>query len=380
MDKEKMENELKRCLGCKISFCQKGCPLGVSPHDFIKLALEGNYVEAQKVIREKNPLAETCGLVCPDSFCQKTCIRAKKDSAVAIPCLQAMICKKVPSEKLVLPSKNNKKIAIIGGGPAGLGACFELLKNGFSVVIFEKENKLGGAVRLIPDYRLPKDVLDKEIDYITKNDRVEVRLNSEVDNFVELEKEFDGVIIAVGEQDCRKLGIEGEEHSVQYKEVLLDVKAHCCQKVLVVGGGEVALDCAVSLKKNGAKEVYMAVRRRRDDMRIMKKDFEFLDANGIIIKDLCSVLKIKKNGESLDITIIKNEINEEGKARAIIGSDENWSGFDKVVIAMGADCSDLFKNLEMIKCGDMTGNAGTVVEAIASGVNGARLLMDKFKE
>ena len=141
MDEEKMENELKRCLGCKISFCQKGCPLGVSPHDFIKLALEGNYVEAQKVIREKNPLAETCGLVCPDSFCQKTCIRAKKDSAVAIPCLQAMICKKAPSEKLVLPSKNNKKIAIIGGGPAGLAAAAFFARCNFKkIVIYERNN------------------------------------------------------------------------------------------------------------------------------------------------------------------------------------------------------------------------------------------------
>ena len=376
---EIIKKELKRCLGCKVSPCQKGCPLGVSPHDFILFAVKGEYEEAAKIIRNKNPLAETCGLVCPDCFCQKACIRAKIDKAIEIPCLQANICKKSPCHELELPEKNGKRIAIIGGGPAGLGACYELVKNGFCVVIFEKENKLGGVARLIPDYRLPKEVLDKEIDFITKNDRVEVKLNSKIDNFDNLRKEFDGVIVAVGEQKYHTLGVEGEEYSVLYKDVLGDVNKHKCEKVCVVGGGEVALDCALSLKKNGAKEVCMLVRRRREDMRIMQRDFRELEDNGVEIRELSSIVEIKKNGDFYNLIVIKNEINEEGKARAILGTEVELQNFDKIVTALGASCSLEHKNVSDFVCGDMTGKAGTVVGALASGVDVAKNMINSLK-
>ena len=195
MDIEQLKQKLNCCLGCKVMPCAKACPLGVSPHDFIAAAKSGNYANAAAIIAEKNPLPQTCGLICPDMFCQKVCIRARIDTAVEIPCLQADIIKKGGLPPLNLPAYNGKKAAIIGAGPAGLGALFELLINGWHVDIYEKENKLGGAARLIPEYRLPHNVLDTEINRLTQNERVNIFLNTEITNFEALKKQYDGIIL-----------------------------------------------------------------------------------------------------------------------------------------------------------------------------------------
>lgn len=152
MDIEKIKQELTRCLGCKVMPCAKACPLGVSPHDFIAAAKTGGYKEAAALIAAKNPLPQTCGLVCPDMFCQKACIRNRIDSAVEIPCMQAEMMKKGGLPELILPEPNGKKAAVIGSGPAGLGAVFELITHGWHVDLYEKSKTLGGAVRLIPEY------------------------------------------------------------------------------------------------------------------------------------------------------------------------------------------------------------------------------------
>ena len=378
MTNDDIKNELARCIGCKISPCQKGCPLGVSPHDFIALARSGDYETAAKIIREKNPLAETCGLVCPDTFCQKSCIRKRMDSSIEIPCLQAFITNRVAPTSLDLPTPNGKKVAIIGGGPAGLGACWQLIKHGYHVTIFEKENALGGVARLIPDYRLPKSVLDKEITYITNNNLVTVNLNQEITDFDLLKKDFDHIILTLGEQQPNSLRTNGEEYATPYKEVLINPSAHICNKVSIVGGGEVALDCALSLKKLGVKTVEMFVRRRKTDMRIMKKDFDELEANNIIIRELTSITNIKKEADNtLSLTAINNEINEEGKASPLDGTQHSLFGYNKVITALGSSCPSYHKNTEFLSGGDMTGLCGTVVEAIASGVKTATQIISQ---
>ena len=290
----KIISELKRCIGCKVSPCATNCPVGVSPTNFIALALKGDYEEAASLIRSKNPLAETCGHICPDTFCQKKCIRQKIDFPIHIPYLQASITQKIPQKQLELPKYNGKHIAIVGGGPSALGACWQLIQYGYKVSIFEKENQLGGALRLIPDYRLPKSILDKEISYITDNDRTTVHLNHEIKDFSALKNNYEDVILALGEQTPHKLGAQGEELAVPYKTILSSPSTYKTKKVCIVGGGEVALDCALTLKKHGSQIVEMFVRRRQTDMRIMQRDFKELEDRGIVIRELTSVTSIKK--------------------------------------------------------------------------------------
>ena len=220
MDIETLKNELNRCIGCKPRPCEKACPLGVSPHDFIAVAKNEGYQESAKLIAKKNPLPQTCGLVCPDCFCQKACIRGRMDSPIKIPCLQAKMIQLGGLPKLELPEPNGKKVAVIGGGPAGIGATYELISNGYNVTIYEKENKLGGVARLIPEYRLPKSVLDEEIARITQNDRVTVKLNTEITDFSSLKQEYDDVILALGEPLEYKLNVPGDEACISYKDVL----------------------------------------------------------------------------------------------------------------------------------------------------------------
>ena len=432
MDIETLKTELNRCIGCKPKPCEKACPLGVSPHDFIAVAKNGNYSEAAKMIAQKNPLPQTCGLVCPDNFCQKACIRGRMDSPIKVPCLQARMIQLGGLPELELPESNGKTVAVIGGGPAGIGATYELIRNGYNVTLYEKADKLGGVARLIPEYRLPKSVLDEEIARITQNDRVTVKLNTEITDFAKLKEEYDDVVLALGEPMEYKLNVPGDEICISYKEVLNCQHSYDCAlahpnlkqkaegfatdginchamsdatsevykkaymsecrrsydgnlahpqhplKIIIVGGGEVALDCALSLKKKHPNAIVeMFVRRRREDMRIMKKDHIELDEHNIIIRDLTSIAEIKTENNIYNITAIKNEINEEGKARSIKGSEFELNGYTHIITALG---SYFPKDADLANCqcsGDMTGSCGTVVQAIASGMNSAKSIMEK---
>lgn len=372
MDNDTLEKKLNRCLGCKVMPCAKACPLGVSPHDFIIAAKEGNYPKAAALIAAKNPLPQTCGLICPDLFCQKVCIRARIDSAVEIPCLQAKIIQLGGLSPLSLPNPINKKAAIIGGGPAGLGALFELLLNGWHVDIYEKENKLGGAARLIPQYRLPQNILDKEINRLIQNDRVKVFLNTEITDFEALQKQYDGVILALGEPLQRTLGINGEEYCLSYKEFLSHPQNYTAKKIAICGGGEVALDCALSAASKASVEMF--VRRRREDMRIMARDQKELDEKGITVHALTSITAINKSNAVYRLNTISNEINSEGKAVHCHGTECILEGYDLIIQALGSYFPKEKLPANFILAGDMSGTCGTVVQALASGRTAARKL------
>ena len=370
------ESELSRCLGCKVKPCQKACPLGVSPHDFIEAAKNGDYTEAAQKITSVNPLPQTCGLVCPDHFCQKACIRARIDTPIEIPCLQAHILQNAGLPPLELPDTNGKTIAVIGGGPAGLGAIYELIISGYKVCLFEQSSALGGAARLIPDYRLPKDVLDKEIARLTTNDRVEVRLNTKITDFKRIKEHYDGVILALGETTPRTLGVDGEECCIPYASYLKNPHKYIGKKVAVTGGGEVALDCALTAKKCGCDCVEMFVRRRKADMRIMKRDFLDLEQYNIIIRDLSSITEIYKNDNDLALNTIKNRINDQGKAEPCSGTECILGGYDLLIQALGATYPKENIPENYLIAGDMTGNGGTIVQALASGKAAAHRLID----
>ena len=376
MDISIFNKELSRCLSCRMKPCEKACPLGVSPHDFIIAAKNNDYNKASALIAEKNPLPQTCGLVCPDKFCQKACIRAKIDTPIEIPCLQAKLMGLGNYPQLVLPDANHKKVAVIGGGPAGLGALHELLMAGYEVDLYEKSSVLGGAARLIPEYRLPRMVLDMEINRLTQNKKTKIILNSPVTDFENLRQQYDGVILALGEPIRRTLGIKGENHCLSYHEYLSNPQHYAYQKVAISGGGEVALDCAITLKKNGCKDVEMFVRRRREDMRIMARNQQELDDLAIKINDLTSITEVSKSAQTYDLHTIKNRLNNQGKAEPLIGTESTLKGYDAVIQALGSyyPQEDLPKGY--IIAGDMTGLCGTIVQALASGKTAARQLIN----
>ena len=376
MQINQFNQELTRCLGCKTKPCEKACPLGVSPHDFIAVSKQGDFGAAANIIAKKNPLPQTCGLICPEIFCQKACIRAKIDSAIEIPCLQAKIMERGGYPTIELPQPIGKKAAIIGGGAAGLGALNELLLAGWHIDIFEKNSVLGGAARLIPEHRLPKSVLDFEIKRLVENDRVTLFLNTEIKDFDALKEKYDGVILALGEPKLRTLNIKGEEHCIPYTEYLAHSKDYMGQKIAVSGGGEVALDCAITAKRNGCEHVEMFVRRRREDMRISPLSRQEIAKHDIIISDLTSITAISRQNDTLSFEIIKNRINQMGKAEPCIGTNETRSGYNILIQALGAYYPKDELPPNQIIAGDMTGQGGMIVQALSSGKEAALKLIN----
>ena len=375
MDTKKINQELSRCLACKAKPCEKACPLHVSPCDFIRLAKDKNYTAAAANIAKKNPLPQTCGLICPSHLCQKACIRTRIDTPLEIPCLQAEIMHQGGYPELEIPLKVSKKAAVVGGGPAGLGALYELLLSGWTIDLYEQSSFLGGAMRLIPEHRLPKSILDFEINRLTSNDRVTIYLNTKITDFDNLKSKYDGIILALGEPTLRTLGIKGEEHCISYKQYLSHPEQYTGQKIAISGGGEVAFDCAITAKKQGSEKVEMFVRRRREDMRIQPRDQLELDHFDIIVHDLSSITKIEKSMQKLTLNIVKNYINEQGKAETCNGSEYSLSDYDILIQALGSYFPKENIPTGFYLAGDMNKPDGTVVQALASGQAAARQLI-----
>ena len=252
LNKPQFEAELERCLNCASKPCMSACPVNCSPQEFIQHAKKGEYKEAVASICKNNPMGHTCGLICPDQFCMKACLRGKIDFPINIPLVQATLINKY-REDMVDGNKqptNGKKIAIVGAGPAGMAAAWKLIKLGYAVKLFEKSDKVGGALNLIPDYRLPYEVIEDDWRYINRIGKAEIVFNSQIDNPLELlEVGFDGVIMAIGEQNIIDLGVDGEENVVPYADYLKNPdKFAGAKRVGIIGGGNVAADCAMTAK------------------------------------------------------------------------------------------------------------------------------------
>lgn len=391
MQDQDFTNELARCLSCKKEPCSTGCPLGLSPCDFIKAARTKDYKTAALLIAKKNPLPQTCGLICPGRFCQKKCTLAFKGAPIKIPCLQAEIIRRGGYPETHFPPLTGQTAAIVGGGAAGLAAADTLVKNGWQVTLFEQSSSLGGAARLIPEYRLPSAVLDAEIARIVNNDRITVRLQTKITDFAALKQEYDGVILALGETSPRKLGILGEEHCLPYAAFLSskkDVPAAPAlgyplkepqPKAAVIGGGEVALDCALTACRLGYA-VEMFVRRRKEDMRIEKDEHTALENAGVLIRELTSVTAISCPPEKpYCLTTVKNNITDNNTAAPILTSETKLSGYSLIISALGSFFPKEDLPEGFIAAGDMTKESGTIAEALASGIAAANQLLLKTK-
>lgn len=268
---KEIEEKVNYCLNCKIKPCSlKGCPLGNNIPEFIKALKEEKYKEAYQILSETTVLPGVCGKICPHMRqCQGSCVRGIKGEPVSIGDIESYIFQKAVENgynlkdvinKEVTPELSDKKVAIVGGGPAGLTCAAFLAKNGIDVTIYEKYNYLGGLlVHGIPDFRLPKENVKETVNRILDLG-IKVEYNKELGKNLkleELEEKYDVIFLSIGANKPAKMGVEGEQLDGVYGgNELLEYKKHPNYEgkiVSVIGGGNVAMDCSRTIKRLRSK-------------------------------------------------------------------------------------------------------------------------------
>jgi len=400
-----------------ISPCTLKCPANIDIQGYIALIRAGKYREAVKLIKEKNPMPLTIGRVCPHT-CETVCRRSRVDEPVAINNLKRFAADYDISQKYPwLPKKqpeNGKKIALIGSGPAGLSAAYYLLLKGYKITIFEKHQKPGGMLYYgIPEYRLPKDILEKEINLIL-NLGAEIKYNSELGRDFSIDdlkqQGFSAVFLAIGAQKSIDMRIEGENlkgvvsgidflHQVAEGNPLpLGGK-----KVIVVGGGNTAMDASRTSLRLGADEVTVLYRRTKAEMPANDYEIKEAEEEGIKFFYLAAPVKIMKKDKQLSVECIKMELgepDESGRRRPVPVKGSNYTiSTDLLITAIGQrpDTSllsdyDIVTRWDTIMADPVTGatkhpfifaggdcvtGAKTAIEAIAGGRKAA-ISIDSF--
>jgi len=334
---------------CKAA-CEAACPVHTNVLGYIKLVAEGEFQAAYELIRETNPLPATCGRVCY-APCEEACNRGQIDEPMAIRDLKRFAAEQVDIERLEVPviTKADKKVAIIGSGPAGLTAANDLALKGHQVTIFEALPQPGGMLRVgIPEYRLPKVILRKEIDYIQKLG-VEIKTGVQVGKDISLQKikkNYDALFIAVGAHGGMRLGVEGESlpgvmDGIGFlRAVNLGKKVEIGKKTVVIGGGNTAVDCARTAKRLGAKEVTVMYRRSQAEMPASAEEVAALEAEGIRTKFLTAPTRFfSRDGRLAKMECIRMKLGEpdaSGRPRPIpIEGSEFTTLVDTVIAALG---------------------------------------------
>jgi len=339
-----------------ISPCRAACPLQVNAQGYIALISQGKFKEALTLVREKNPLPGICGRVCTHP-CEGECPRQNVDEPIAIDLLKRFVAdyeKEVDFELEIEKEKENR-IAIIGSGPAGLTSAYDLRKMGYKPTIFEALPVAGGMLRVgIPDYRLPKDILRKEIS-ILEDFGIDIKLNTPLGENLTIEdlknNGYEAIFIAVGAHISTKLEIPGEDlkgvyHGVEFlRRVNLDEKVEVGEKVVVVGGGNAAIDAARTVYRLGAKEVTIVYRRSRAEMPANEEEIEEAEKEGIKIFYLAAPTRILgKENKVNQVQCIRMRLGEpdtSGRRRPIpIEGSEFIIDADMIIPALGQS-SDL---------------------------------------
>ncbi|MDR1773508.1 MAG: FAD-dependent oxidoreductase [Clostridioides sp.] len=287
--------------------CRALCPAGVDIPGYIALVSEGRYADAVSLIRKDNPLVAVCGLIC-EHPCEARCRRNMIDDPINIRGLKRFAVDNAGLVKAPTPAEaTNKKVAVIGGGAGGISAAYFLSLMGHKVTIFEQRKRLGGMlVYGIPNYRLPKDLLDTEIDVLLSNG-VEVKKDVSVGKDISLDEirnNFDAVYISIGAHTDKKIGLEGENggrviSAVQMLREIGDGNTPDFKdkKVVVIGGGNVAMDVARSAVRCGAKETNIVYRRRIADMTALSEEIEGAIAEGCEVKELMAPVRIELDSD-----------------------------------------------------------------------------------
>ncbi|MGQ9551256.1 MAG: NADPH-dependent glutamate synthase [Candidatus Bathycorpusculaceae bacterium] len=394
--------EASRCLQCQKPQCVKGCPVEIEIPVFIKLMKEKDYGAAIKKIKEKNCLPAICGRVCPqEEQCQKFCVLGKVGDPVSIGRLERFLADWERITGIDLPDKpppTGKRVAVIGAGPAGLTAAADLAKLGHEVVIFEALHLPGGVLMYgIPEFRLPKSIVQVEADFVKKLG-VEIRTDCLVGRTYTipelLKKGFNAVFIGTGAGLPQFLGIPGENLGGIYSanEFLIRVnlmKAYAFPEydtpirigrhVVVIGGGNVAMDSARSALRLGAEEVCIVYRRSRDELPARKEEVENAEEEGIVFEFLAAPTRFigDEKGWVKQMECICMELgkpDESGRRRPVpVKGSEFLVDADTVIIAIGRTPNPIIQltteGLEVTKWGTIVTdeNGKTSLEGVYAG-------------
>lgn len=413
--------EATRCLHCKHKPCVNGCPVNVNIPDFIEKVKDGEFEEAYRIISLTSSLPAVCGRVCPqENQCEKYCVRGIKGESVAIGRLERFVADyhRVNNDApLTKPESNHHKVAIVGAGPAGLTCAGDLAKQGYEVTIFEALHVAGGVLMYgIPEFRLPKEIVQKEISHL-KELGVEIVTNfvvgrsDSIDSLIE--SGYEAIFIGSGAGLPNFMNLEGENlkgvYSANefltrinlmkaYKEGSATPVQHP-KKCVVVGGGNVAMDAARCARRLGS-EVHIVYRRSMEELPARKEEVEHAQEEGIIFDLLCNPVKVlgDENGWVNGIECVRMELgepDESGRRRPVEIKDSNFTiDIDCMIMAIGTSPNPLIRHttegLEVNRKGcfivddkNMTSRAGiyaggdavtgaaTVIQAMGAGKKAA---------
>ena len=429
--KEQAMEEATRCLNCKHKPCVSGCPVNVPIPEFIKEVAEGNFEKAYELITSENNLPAICGRVCPqENQCEGVCVRGIKGEPVGIGRLERFVADyhmQHTEKKPLQISKNGIKVAVVGGGPAGLTCAGDLAKLGYDVTIFEALHALGGVLMYgIPEFRLPKALVEKEIETIIDlgvkiNKNVVVGRSITIDEL--FEEGYKAVFVGSGAGLPKFMGIEGESLKGVYaaNEFLTRVNlmraydfpnsptpVKVGKKVAVIGGGNVAMDAARTAKRLGADEVYIIYRRGEEELPARKEEIHHAKEEGIIFKLLANPKKIHgENGWVKAIECVEmglGEPDESGRRRPIEVEGSNFvMDMDTVIIAIGQSPNPLIRQTtpglathkwggiiveeetmhtskeNVYAGGDVVTGAATVILAMGAGKKAAKAIHEKIQ-
>jgi glutamate synthase (NADPH/NADH) small chain len=399
--------EANRCILCNDPPCNQGCPAGIDVKAFIRALRSQNFRSGFRIIRERNILGGICARVCPqETLCEKSCSSSDLAEPIAIGDLQRFLMDTELKQGLkILPVENSSdgKAAVVGGGPAGLSAAARLACLGYKVTVFEKQALPGGLLRYgIPPYRLPRDILEKELDLVARHG-VEIRTGLKVDSPEKLLNEgYEAVFLATGLQDDRQLSIPGREAEgvFSWRDFLRDVYDGLAagrppgqypgKKVTVIGGGNVALDCAsVAVRLGAASNVIY--RRSRSEMPAWDEEMAEAEETGVGFLFLTQPKSyLQENGRLTGIECLKTSLGEPDSSGRpsfnICPGSEFRVDTDFVIEALGPVPDGLFPGLKkddrgrvevdencmtsvrgIFAGGDLVNGGKTVVQAVADG-------------
>ena len=385
--------EANRCLGCKKPNCREGCPIHTNIPEVIRLLKAGKLNEAGWMLFENNPLTTVCSLVCNhEKQCEGHCIRGLKGVPVHFSIIENYISTTYANQMVNGPAPSNgRKVAIIGAGPAGLTIAVILARYGYSVTIFDSKDKIGGVMRYgMPDFRLPDAVLDDFAYRHLELTGIQFRPNTTIGGSITIDDLFrDGyqsVFVGAGLWKPRSLHIKGESlgHVAFAINYLASPKAfHLGERIIVIGSGNSAMDCARTAIRQGAR--YVTVFNRRDKIAASQYEASYAQLEGVTFEMLKSPVEIRDDG----VVFADNEVDEEGKIHPIPHSEKLYPCTGVIVAVsqeLGSSIMQSTRNIGtqpsgllladedgrtsrpgVFAAGDIAHGARTVVEAVANG-------------